>query len=85
MNLPAEFLALWRGLVSSYRSAKAAHRALIRAWRAGEEIHGYPARPLPYGFTGVPRGWTYRNLLQHVPKPVRMPAYRPAKLRFLRH
>jgi hypothetical protein len=42
------------------RKSKPAHRRMIRAWRAGEIQTATPIDPR----TGLPKGWTYRNLMR---------------------
>lgn len=43
------------------RKTRPAHRSLVRAWRRGEIHTDTPINPV----TGLPEGWTYRNMLRH--------------------
>jgi hypothetical protein len=75
LRLPHDFLEHWRGLLEKYQrdtTGRAAHRDLIRAWRAGEPIPGYSSRPQPEPCTGIPAGWSYRNLLRYKPSPIQL-------------
>lgn len=64
----AEFLVHWRTLCGANkrtRGTKAAWRTLVAAWRRGEAVPGYAALPLASPVTGLPEGWSYKNLLRH--------------------
>jgi len=65
-QLPAEFITFWQSLVESFqrRSTRATHRELVRRWYAGVAIPGYP-RHSPNA--SLPSGWSYCNLLRHLP------------------
>jgi len=82
-GLPAPFLSFWCSLCDqNQRAFKAAHKALVRRyqqWLAGDQsqaIPGYASCPSPDQRTGLPSGWTYRNLMLHVPKDVETAATR---------
>lgn len=66
--LPRAFVDHWKTVQQRYQrdtTGKAAHRALIRAWKAGEAMPGYATAPVADPATGLPAGWTYRNLIRH--------------------
>lgn len=80
--LPAAFLQHWKALVEQHQradSGKAAHRVLLTRldrWAKGladaEPIPGYDEPPALESFCSqcnrkVPRGWSYRNLMNHLP------------------
>jgi len=79
-RLSPEFLGYWRSLCDqNQRKCKPAHRALLRAWRNGDEIPGYgtwrdwfmreaPEKPLPIACPpDLPRGWNYKTLINYKP------------------
>ncbi len=84
VTLPAEFIEHWKSRCErNQRASRPAWRALITDWRAGIEIPGYPRQTGPAAgllppasspwppaeIAGLPRGWTYRNLLRYAPTP----------------
>lgn len=66
------FVQFWKALCERHnRSCRAAWQDLCMLWRTGHEIEGYPecaGRPAAYGKTGLPRGWTYGNLMRFAPE-----------------
>lgn len=67
-RLPGEFLEYWKTIQQEYQrhsADRAAWRELIRRWRAGKHIPGYHTPPTADPRTGVPHGWSYRNLMRH--------------------
>ena len=76
-GLPTDFTEYWKGLCERHqRNSKAAHRAIVREWERGETIKGYKTRPAAHGMTGLPWGWTYANLMRHVPTKFELTAAR---------
>jgi hypothetical protein len=81
-TLPADFIAFWKKLCeSNQRKCKPAWRQLIRGWkkqlyvlRDGKiltECPGYSDWPAADPVTGIPEGWSYRNLVRPENKPSR--------------
>ena len=80
--LPTSFIDHWKGLLEQYQrddSGKQAHRALLAQldrWIKGDasdRIPGYDAPPVLDSHCRearrrVPRGWSYRNLIDHKPR-----------------
>lgn len=63
--LPSAFVEYWRALCArNVTGKKAAWRDLLRRWHRGESIPGYPND----AHTGIPRGWSFRNLIRYAPK-----------------
>lgn len=86
IGLPAPFISEWKTRVEANdRAARAAHLHLIRdwkLWRAGDltkALPGYPRCPDPAPGSKVPRGWTYSNLLNHMPADVELAAARKGR------
>jgi hypothetical protein len=86
IGLPAPFVTEWKTRVESNdRAAKPAYARLIRdwqLWRNGDltiAIPGYDRCPPPAAGSRVPRGWTYSNLLQHMPNEVELAAARKGR------
>lgn len=86
IGLPAEFISEWKTRVEDNdRAARAAHLHLIRdwkQWRAGDltkALPGYTRCPDPAPGSNVPRGWTYSNLLNHMPCDVELAASRKGR------
>lgn len=83
-GLPPEFIEHWRALVlANQRCARPMWRQLRDAWKAGHPVPGYgtwmdlwrtkhPTRPLPLRCPGLPRGWSYDNLMDHAPEQVQI-------------
>lgn len=67
-ELTPEFLTEWhRRFCENQRNARAAHRKLMRDYRAGVPIPGLPAG---WNRNGEPPvGWSYSNLMKHQPAP----------------
>jgi len=57
---------------NNQRKSRPAHREFIRAWRRGEITTSTPVDPA----TGIPRGWSYRNLMRHQPTKFQLVAMR---------
>ncbi len=75
--LPLEFVEYWKSLCErNQRKCKPAYRELIRRLNSGEVVPGYSTLPAADPFTGVPRGWTYRNLMRHQPSKFELSAAR---------
>lgn len=67
-KLPAEFIEYWKSLQQRYQrdsSDTAAWRELIRRWRSGQPIPGYRTSPKADPMTGLPEGWSERNLRRY--------------------
>jgi hypothetical protein len=68
-----EFIAFYRELCDKHqRSLRAAWHDLITLYKAGEQIPGYAeyaGRPPADPLTGLPKGWTYGNLMHFAPTP----------------
>lgn len=79
-KLPRAFVLHWQQLYVQFRidrSGARAYDALLaewNRWRRGAEgakpLPGYDAPPEEFGTTGVPRGWSLRNLMRHLPDRV---------------
>jgi hypothetical protein len=82
-NLSPEFIRYWQALAEeNQRAARPAYRELLRRWRRGDEIGGmgtwrrwwqakFKGRPLPVECPeDIPAGWSYENLLAHMPAKV---------------
>lgn len=70
--LAPEFVEHWRFLVEqNQRKTRPAHRELIRRWQSGEPVPGYASTPPAHLTTGIPEGWTYRNLMRPRYMPTR--------------
>ncbi|KAF0093451.1 MAG: hypothetical protein E1N59_2852 [Puniceicoccaceae bacterium 5H] len=84
-QLAPEFLEHWRGLCErNQRSSRRAHAKLLSdltAWRRGhgEPIPGYNRPPANHPNTNHPRGWSYRNLLNHAPEALELAAARQGR------
>ncbi len=68
--LPAAFLEFWGNLLLQHQrdlTGKQARLTLIEFWRSGRPIPGYAESPVAESWTGVPRGWSYANLMRRVP------------------
>ena len=80
--LPADFVEFWRMLVEqNQRKVRPAYRKLLRMlddWRAGKikGIPGYLAPPRDNPKSGVPNGWSYRNLVRLQPTEIQLIAAR---------
>lgn len=77
--LPKDFVEFWRGLLERNQrntSGMKAHRELIRLWRSGQSIPGYPTSPAPDPHTGIPEGWSYRTLIKLKPSRFELTAAR---------
>ena len=78
-RLPAEFIEFWKSLCEkNQRNSRPAHRELIRRWEAGMDIPGYADLPSAE-MNGLPRGWTYRNLMRHAPTKFELTARRKGR------
>jgi len=71
MSDRGEFIEFWRALCEKHgRSCKAAWHDLLVMWRGYVPIPGYEdfgGHPPEHGKTGLPRGWTYPNLMHFAP------------------
>ncbi len=75
-SLPEAFIEYWRKLCEEYqRSSKAAYRRLLALWRAGTAMPGYQEPPPP-DINGIPRAWSYQNLLRYAPENFELVAAR---------
>lgn len=81
--LPESFVNEWkRRCEKNQRKCAPARRDLIRDWRrwcAGDtssKIAGYDRPPEPDPDTGIPQGWSARNLYRHAPSPIELEAAR---------
>lgn len=81
-KLPTDFISFWKKLCeSNQRKCKPAWRALIRGWKKQlfvlrdgtilTECPGYDDWPTADPETGIPDGWSYRNLIRPGNKPTR--------------
>jgi hypothetical protein len=62
-NLPAAFKQeVKRRFEKHGRSISRAHEDLLRDWRAGKPIPGYPKHPKAQDHHSYPRGWSLKNL-----------------------
>lgn len=62
-KLPAAFKQEWRQSSQKQgRSDAQAHEQLLKDWRSGKPIPGYPIHPKAEPHTGYPRGWSLKNL-----------------------
>lgn len=83
--LPPEFIDYWKFLVEqNQRKCKPAYRALLRQlseWRtgAGDPIPGYSSPPVNSMLNDFPNGWSYRNLMRHIPERHELAASRQGK------
>lgn len=67
----------WQKLVTmNQRAARPAYRALVRSFRAGELIPGVPA-DAPRD--RLPEGWSYANLMRHMPTRFEITALRQGR------
>lgn len=83
LALHPEFLVFWRARCdANQRAVRPARKALLARWRRwaagdpGSAIPGYRECPPADPRTGVPAGWSYRNLLLHAPDDVETAATR---------
>lgn len=78
INLSSGFLAFWQSLYLTYQrdtTGRRAHGALVARYWAWVKspldyslaIPGYDAPPKVNVRTGIPEGWTYSNLMRHLP------------------
>jgi hypothetical protein len=64
-KLPKDFVALFRRMCErNQRKSRPAWRELVRMWRRGEAIEGYAERPVEWKGSGLPKGWSYSNLMK---------------------
>jgi hypothetical protein len=64
-KLPAAFVQqVKRRFERQHRSSTQAWHDLIKDWRAGKPIPGYAVPPEADPFTGIPHGWSRKNLLR---------------------
>lgn len=80
-ELPAAFVEFWKALCErNQRKCKPAHRELVRRWDRGEKIPGYESEPMGQppadDETGIPAGWSYRNLIRLAPSKFELAAAR---------
>ncbi len=78
--LDPRFVEFWRALCEgNQRKCRPAWRKLIRLWRdwqrGGTPIPGYESCP-PETIHGHPEGWSYRNLMRHIPTKFELKAIR---------
>lgn len=74
-NLPAEFVEFWRSLCErNQRKCKPAYRALVAAWRSGQQIPGYEGST--ENRNELPRGWDYSNLMRYKPTKLELAVMR---------
>jgi hypothetical protein len=67
-KLPEAFIEFWKSVCEqNQRKSKPAWRMLIANWKSGKPIPGYSEIP-PAAIHGVPKGWTYGNLMRFAPK-----------------
>ncbi|MEK9753261.1 MAG: hypothetical protein VW338_08635 [Rhodospirillaceae bacterium] len=91
-TLPAATIQHWKSLCErNQRKCKPAHRALIRQWvlwRNGDitqAVPGYKVPPAPEPATGLPSGWTYKNLIRHRPSNFELTAARIGRTAAAKH
>lgn len=85
-RLPRAFILHWQKLYVRFkadRSGRRAHEELIGEWNrwrrnapGAKPIPGYAVPPEEFGTTGVPFGWSERNLMRHVPDRITVEAVR---------
>jgi hypothetical protein len=78
--LPAADILRWKGYVLKFQrdgGAAAAHRRMLRDWRAGKIATTQPLDAM----RGHPVGWGYRNLVRHQPTDYELAAVRGGKVR----
>jgi hypothetical protein len=87
IGLPPEFITEWKTRVENNdRAAKPAWQLLIqdwKQWRKGNHtkaVPGYARCPAPAPGSHYPRGWTYSNLLNHMPDDVEAAASRKGRV-----
>lgn len=80
------FIQFWKTICEKHnRSCRAAWQDLCLLWRTGHEIPGYQdfnGRPPAHGRTGLPRGWTYANLMRFAPEDLELTLARQGRKQF---
>lgn len=86
IELPAAFIDYWKSQCELFQRAfKPAHRQLIADWKAWKRgnltkaIPGFDRCPPAAAGSAVPKGWTYSNLLNHVPTDIEVAAARQGR------
>ena len=81
------FIAFFRALCEKHnRSCRAAWEDACMLWRTGHEIPGYEdlhGHPPAHGRTGLPKGWSYNNLIKFAPEDKELLLSRMGRKAFL--